>query len=332
MDLGLRRGIIGVTLLAFLILAGCSALQLGYRQAPNLAHWWLDGYVDFDETQSQRVRQALGEWHGWHRQTQLASYTEHLALGRRLAAGEVSAEQLCAWNDTARALLQPAIERALPAAAGVVLTLTPQQLGNIEAHYRKRTQKLRGELLPADGDARFRAALKRNVDRMDDFYGSTTAEQRRLLEDGLRQSLVDTATWMDQRDRRHREMMDTLAELAREQPDVAQAQQRLRQVVERFNGRAPVGGRAQSEAYAKATCELMARLHNASTPAQRQHLARKLRTWEDDLRAVMPQSVAGSPSGGVADGAGGAGAVSPRASSRVTAQALRDSAAQATAR
>ncbi len=298
MDLGLRRGIIGVTLLAFLVLAGCSALQLGYRQAPTLAHWWLDNYVGFDEVQSQRVRQALGEWHGWHRQTQLGAYSDHLALGRRLSAGEISAEQLCAWNDTARELLQPAIDRALPAAASVVLTLTPQQLSNIDAHYRKRTQKLREELLPADTDARWRAAVKRNLDRLEDFYGSVTPEQRRLLEDGVRQSPVVTATWMEQRERRHREMMDMLAVLAREQPDAQQVQQRLKQVVERFNGRSPVGGRAQSEANAKATCELMARLHNASTPAQRQHLARKLRGWEDDLRAVMPQAVAAAPLAG----------------------------------
>lgn len=289
--LAAKRKIIGagfLALMALAVLGGCSTLQLGYRQAPALAHWWLDSYVDFDELQSQRVKQSLSEWHGWHRQTQLAAYAEHLALARRWSAGEVTADQLCNWNETALSLIEPALERALPAAAGVVLSLSPQQLARIDAKARQRTAKMREEWLPDDPGERMQAAVKRNLKRLDDFFGSSTDEQRQLVEEALRLMPVDTATWMEQRDRRHREMMATLTELARDKPAQAVAQQRLRQVIDRFNGRSPIGGKAQAAASSRATCEWMARVHNVSTPAQRQHLARKLRTWEDDLRALLP--------------------------------------------
>ena len=42
-------------------LTGCSAVRFGYNQAPELVYWWLDGYVDFDDAQSRRVREMLGE-------------------------------------------------------------------------------------------------------------------------------------------------------------------------------------------------------------------------------------------------------------------------------
>jgi hypothetical protein len=294
-----RRRIIGVALLLLALLAGCSALNLGYRQAPALAHWWLDGYVDFDDAQSVKVKAALGEWHGWHRQTQLRGYADHLAQARALATGTVTAEQVCQWSDAARGLLEPAIERALPSATEVVLSLTPQQLRNIDAQYRKRTERLREEWQPDDPAQRLQASLRRNLKRVEDFYGSATPEQRQLLEAALRQAPVDPAAWLVQRELRHRELMDTLAALARDKPAPDLARERLRAVVYRFNGRAPVGG-AASAAATLAACDTTARLHNASTPSQRKYLADKLGGWERDLRALLPEASASAGPGALA--------------------------------
>jgi len=50
-------------LAATLLLSGCGvALRLGYNQGPSLAFRWLDGYAEFDDAQSLRVRGALDEW------------------------------------------------------------------------------------------------------------------------------------------------------------------------------------------------------------------------------------------------------------------------------
>ena len=58
-------------LAATLLLAGCGiALRLGYNQGPSLAFRWLDGYAEFDDAQSLRVRAALDEFFNWHRRTQ----------------------------------------------------------------------------------------------------------------------------------------------------------------------------------------------------------------------------------------------------------------------
>ena len=55
----IKAGIIGGCLLALLLLGGCSAVRIGYNQAPTLAWWWLDGYLDFDAAQAPQVKAAL---------------------------------------------------------------------------------------------------------------------------------------------------------------------------------------------------------------------------------------------------------------------------------
>ena len=58
----LKRPIIGLLLLCLGLLGGCSLLRLTYPQAPTLAYWWLDGYVDFTNAQTPRVQEQLAEW------------------------------------------------------------------------------------------------------------------------------------------------------------------------------------------------------------------------------------------------------------------------------
>src|SRR5690349_2953366 len=77
---GGHRAIIGALLCAgALALAGCSALRIGYGQAPELSYWWADKYFDFDGEQSPRVRTALRQWFAWHRGSELPDYAQRLA-------------------------------------------------------------------------------------------------------------------------------------------------------------------------------------------------------------------------------------------------------------
>jgi hypothetical protein len=293
----IKRCIIGIGLLGLGLLGGCSAFKLGYGQGPTLAHWWLDGYVDFDSNQSQRVRDELQRWFAWHQQSQLTVYAAHLGQLRAEAAQPVSGERLCRWTDATRDLLVPALERTLPAAAEVVLTLTPAQLDRLHTRYQERTAKMRSEMLMPDPKGRHEAALDRTVKRYEDFYGKLSTQQRQLIDTRLRAAPVDPATAMDRREKRHAEMMTELRAIVRDRPAVAQVQERLRLLVRRFDGRSPVEPAQQARAMAEANCELAARVHNSATAQQRQALAEKLRAWESDLRALAGNGSALAGSG-----------------------------------
>ena len=65
-------------------MAGCSAIRLGYANGPQLAWWWLDGYVDFSSEQTPAAKQAIDRWFDWHRNTQLTDYAALLASTQAL--------------------------------------------------------------------------------------------------------------------------------------------------------------------------------------------------------------------------------------------------------
>jgi Family of unknown function (DUF6279) len=286
--LSVKRHIIGIGLLAVGLLAGCSAVKLGYGQGPTLAHWWLDGQVDFDSTQSKNVKEELQRWFAWHRQSQLSIYATQLEQLRAESEQPMTAERICRLSEEARDLMVPALERSLPAAAELVLSLTPAQLDRIEARYQERTDKMRSEQFPADPPSRHEAAVERAVKRYEGFYGRLTPEQRQLIDTGLRASPANAELVMERRHKRHLELMRELRAIAQERPPTALVQQRLSRLLGRFDGRTPTEPAAQARALAQFNCELTARVHNSTHPAQRQALADKLKGWETDLRALAP--------------------------------------------
>lgn len=283
-----RRGIIGGALLVFALLSGCSALKLGYRQGPTLAHWWLDGYLDFDDAQSQRVKDELRRWFDWHQRSQVALYAAHLARARQEAQQDLGPEQLCRWGDSTRDLLVPALERLIPAAAEVLPTLTDAQLQHLDARFAKQTAELHETMLQPDRDARARASVERTLKRFESAYGSLDASQRALIEASVKTSPFQVEAWLEQRQRRHRELMDTLRSLTRDRLPAAQVQERLRQLARRYDGRSPMAPPQEAAALTAYNCALAARVHASTTPDQRRHLTDKLRGWEADLRALLP--------------------------------------------
>ena len=79
-------------------LGACSALRIGYSQAPDLSYWWLDRYVDFNSAQTPRVRDALQQWFAWHRRSQLPDYAALLARAQAELAADTTPARVCEWQ------------------------------------------------------------------------------------------------------------------------------------------------------------------------------------------------------------------------------------------
>jgi hypothetical protein len=278
-----RSWIIGAGLL---LLTGCSAVRLGYNQAPHLVYWWLNGYVDFDAAQGDRVRDALADWFAWHRATQLPDYADLLAAARQQILHDVTPAQVCGWADALRARIETGYERAVPAMAAVVRTLRPEQLQRMESRYREADKEFREEYLQADRAERLEASNKRALSRAETVYGELGESQRALLAQGVADSPFDPKRWLLERQLRQREIVDTLRTLQSERADAARTEAALRL----FAAHAVRSPRQTYREYQRQlfdyNCRLIARLHNSTTPGQRQRGAEKVKDWEDDLRAL----------------------------------------------
>ncbi|RYY68668.1 MAG: hypothetical protein EOO24_51775, partial [Comamonadaceae bacterium] len=113
--------IIGLLSLA-VALGGCSAIKLGYSTSPELAYWWLDGYLDFDDVQRQRVREDLARIQAWHRTQELPKVLQLLQQAEKLAPGDVSAEQACAFEAPLRERFAALRDRVEPALVTTAIT------------------------------------------------------------------------------------------------------------------------------------------------------------------------------------------------------------------
>ena len=269
-----------------LLLAGCSAVRLGYQGAPQLSWWWLDGYFDVDSANAPRVKASIERWFEWHRQTQLPEYAAWLSSVERRLGEPVSAAQMCQWFDQGRRLLQPALDRALDAAADLVPVLGPAQLAHLEQRQAKQLAQARKEYLDGDAQARLEDAVDRMVQRAERFYGRLGAEQRRAVERSVAASPMDPARWLAERERRQRELVQTLRRWQAERPERPQLRAALGQLAEQAEHGTDAGYRAYRQRVNEHQCRLAAELHQLATPAQRAKAKQQFRTREDDLRAL----------------------------------------------
>lgn len=282
-----RTGIITTLLLVLALLGGCSAIRFSYNQAPVLAYWWLDGWVDFSGEQSPRVKAALEDYVAWHRATQLPDYVALLARLQAMAADRVTPAQVCSVSDDIQQRLSVAYEHAVPAMADIVRTFSPAQIDHLEKRYRRENQEMVRDYLQPDAEERREASRKRTVDRAESIYGPLDDAQKALLNAGLEASPFDPARWLDERRARQQDVLRGLRQLLTDKADAAQVQAALRA----FSAQTAQSPRADYRKYRErlieANCALTAQLHNSTRPAQRQHAVEKLKGWAEDARALM---------------------------------------------
>lgn len=271
------------------IVTGCSAVRLGYNQGHELVFWWLDGYVDFTAEQSPAVRDALRGWFAWHRATQLPEYADLLRDAQQQVLQPAQPEQVCRWADALQQRAEAAIEQALPWLAELVLALTPAQLAHLEQRLAKGNAEFRAEFLPDDAAARQRAQVERMRARLENVYGRLDRVQREQLAQAMAASPADPERWFAERLQRQHDLLATLRAV-QALPAAERTPQRVQPMLATLAQRIATSPRPayreHQQRLKRFNCELIARVHNDTTPAQRQRAAARLRGWEDDARVL----------------------------------------------
>lgn len=280
--------IIGVLALAAL-LGACSAIKLGYNNLDDVAYWWLDGYLDFTETQAPRVREDLARLHVWHRSAELPRLADMLQRMEQLAPGEVTPAQACAFVTEARERLNAAAERAEPAVVTLAMSLEPAQLQHLERKYRKNDADYRKDWLalsPADlKDKRFKQVL----DRSEMIYGRLGEEQQAVVRQQLDRSVFDPARILAERERRQQDALQTLRKVTVPGLSLTDARTLMRGYLERAQNSPDAAWRAYQDTLIQEGCRSFAAAHAATTPAQRENAVRRLRAYQRDLRELAAQ-------------------------------------------
>ena len=183
------------------VLSGCSALQLGYNSADTLLHWRASQYFSFDGEQKAAYERRVQRFLGWHRRTALPQYAR-LAheMGDRLARGISQAD--LAWGyDSFQVQLRQSLQAGSEEMGELLDALSPGQTERFQTRLAKENREYAKKNGLAETPAERRAMrVKRNVERLEDWFGALTDAQKERV--GLYSARAPLDDALRDRDRR----------------------------------------------------------------------------------------------------------------------------------
>ena len=197
----------------------CCLLARLQRAAPGLQpgadtwlYWWLDGYVDFNGEQApQRARRARRAGSPGTARTQLPDYADLLARAQRRCCSRPRRRRCAAGSTSCARASMRRYEHGVPAPPRLLLTLTPAQLQHIERRYAKANEEFRDDFLQAQPERAPRGSRSSaRVERAETLYGQLDDAQRSVVAAGVAASPFDAERWLAERQRRQRDILETL--------------------------------------------------------------------------------------------------------------------------
>lgn len=209
----------GIVVLAFVAAAaGCSTLRIGYAGGNTFAYWWMDRYVGFTDDQKPWVKEEIGKLFAWHRQTQLPDYAQVLARAQQRLQQPVSAADVHGEFAVVEQRALRVIDRALPQLSMLALSLSPQQIANIERRFAINNQKYRKEYSRASLEDRQLARYKKVMKHAEYWFGDFTPVQKARVREASDARPLDYELWLGERQRRQAELIKLLRKIQAEQP------------------------------------------------------------------------------------------------------------------
>ncbi|MFC5500399.1 DUF6279 family lipoprotein [Caenimonas terrae] len=264
-------------------LAGCSAIKLGYNTLPQVAGWWLDGYIDFSDEQERRMREDVARLHLWHRREELPKISALLRQVEQMVGSEMSADEICALVPPIRLRIAALLERAEPAAATLALGLRPEQLQHLQRKYEKNNADYRKDWVDLSLEDLREKQFKQYLDRMETFYGRLDDQQREIIRAQVERSLYSAQTNLRERQRRQQDILRTLRRLGGQPVSLPDARAAIHQAVEHGLQSPDPKYRSYEAGLIQQGCANLAALHQSTTPQQRQSAVRRLRAYQRDL-------------------------------------------------
>ena len=268
-------------------LPGCSAVKLGYNNAPEISYWWLDGYFDFNSSQSSKLRQDLNNVQAWHRQNELPVYVKAIEKIQRLVPGKVTPEQMCEIYADLKPRFQTLVDQTEPLIVSMAPTLKPEQIVHLARQLDKRSDKWREEWLEGSVSERRERRTKQWIDRMEMFYGRLDETQLAVLRSQVAESSFDAAIIARESQRRHQDTLQTFRKVLADKLTAEKVKSEIHGLLERSMQSPDAAYRSHMEKLTQESCKVVASLHNSITPAQRKKAIGVLDSYAADALTLM---------------------------------------------
>jgi hypothetical protein len=252
--------------------------RLAYNNADVFLRWQANSYLDFEGEESEALDQRITSLLAWHRAKALPQYARLAEEAATRMLRGVKREDLDWGYDAFRAQAQEAVGAAAGEAAGLLDRLRPEQLAHLERRIAEENRKFEREQLRGTVEERRKRRLKRNLDRLEEWYGTLTeaqAERVRRYSDA-----APLAGDLRDRDRKRRQSEFVAMLRARE------ATPRLKSWALAWEtDREPAYAAAQRQIRERYV-ELLLDLDRTLSPEQREKAAGRLRDYAETFDAL----------------------------------------------
>ena len=198
---------------------------------------------------------------------------------------------MLAFSKAINARLAAVGERAAPDLAQLALTLTPEQIARMQRKLASDNSKARRELVQFAGKETLDDRVKKYAERADFWFGSLTREQLELVRASLAKRPDSAGWWLDERERRQRELIAVVQRIQAERPNEEVAAGWLRAYFAQLQLPADPERRARVIEFRAVNAELVAQLVNAATAEQKSKLASRLASFAQDFVALASERI-----------------------------------------
>jgi hypothetical protein len=273
-------------------LVACSAVKTLYSQAPDLAYWYLDGYVDFNGAQSLQVKAGLNKVQAWHRQTQLPAYIDILQKLQERMPSNITAVEACDVANNVRGKLMAVSSQMEPTAVAVAPTINAAQLQQMEKKFAKTNAEYREDFIDGTPEQKRSKRLKKAVKRAEMLYGELQEEQLAMIAQSIDRSRFNPVLAFSEWQRRQQDVLQTVRSVSTSLPTsptytgAEKIRTAIRGLIERSSESPDAGYRNYLKSLTEQSCQSFAEFHNKTTPAQRKKAVETLKNYEQDFRSL----------------------------------------------
>ena len=283
----LRRtfALFAIALLA--LAAGCSTIRFTYNQGDTLLYWWLDSYVDLEGTQADVAKRDINNLFQWHRQTPLKANAALRGTFQRPLGGTPTQSDLLNGYRELRVRGERLALHAVPEMTTLAMSITPEQIRNIESKFNKKNEEYRRKFIAGDTEKRQKARYKKSMEQFELWFGNFNSDQETVMRRASDARPLDAHIWLEERQWRQRRVLAMLRKVQHEklnrEQTTAQVQAMLRDVFGRLES---PERKAFYDNYIDQTTQSILTAIRTATPAQKAHAQQRMQGWIQDFQAL----------------------------------------------
>lgn len=278
--------VLALTLAVAVTLAGCT--NFFYNRLDTLAAWYIQDLVALDTSQRSNLREWLNTTLQWHRRSELVRYAKFV---RDLCDTAQQSGSTTTYRGIERQIEEfgsRLVERAAPDAARLLMSLTPEQIDELDASLAEKARKRNEKNLEALAKGKWHEKRAKDIEKqLKRWTGAVTKEQRQLIAQLSSQFQSTTTDWLDSQARWRQAMFDALRARVTAGESPASVEERILTLLRTPEAHWTRAYQAKAEQNREQSLTVLGAIDTSLTASQRAHLQRELTELAEQLEGMI---------------------------------------------